>query len=55
LRFFPIGALYLPTCLNFIAGMSVAFVGNGEGKENLHLFDRDHYVAALFQDDGSCS
>ncbi len=41
--------------LNFFAGMSVVFVGDGEGKENLHSFDGEQYLAALFKDDISLS
>jgi hypothetical protein len=40
---------------NFFAGMSVVFVGDGEGKENLHSFDGEQYLAALFKDDSSSS
>lgn len=35
--------------------MSVVFVGDGEGKENLHSFDGEQYLAALFKDDSSSS
>jgi hypothetical protein len=37
--------------LIFIAGMSVVFVGDGESKDNLHLFDQERYISALFTDD----
>ena len=36
---------------SFFAGMSVVFVGDGESKDNLHLFDQERYISALFTDD----
>lgn len=34
-------------------GMSVMFVGDGESKENLQLFDGEQFLSALFKDDHS--
>jgi signal recognition particle GTPase len=33
--------------------MSVLFVGDGESKENLQLFDGERFLTALFQDNHS--
>jgi signal recognition particle GTPase len=33
--------------------MSVAFVGDGESKENLHFFDEERFVSAVFKEDDS--
>ena len=39
--------------VHYFTGMSVMFVGDGESKENLQLFDGEQFLSALFKDDHS--